>query len=376
MGTDHLPVLVCLGVIIPIANFTSHRYVLKKMDWSSFRSNIDSFVTKNASALVSQTDSPTDRYNLFLKGVDAAILASAPQTQHRSHSSTGNNRITRSNKKRTFVPAPWWNDQCDKAIVERRAATAAFRRLSNYENYISLHKIETKTRRTLNSARSIAFRSFCESIDKMTPISRIWRTVHCLKNRFLQPVVASCSADRNVNDKLHLLAEDMCPSGTSPTASYDFHPENFRNNAFLEAPFNKKEVSMAISALKVKSSPGLDKVENRIIQNFPDSAKTILIDIYNAFIASGSFPSSWNDFLVIFIPKSSPGKLRPIFLASCMLKMMEKLIHSRLNSFLESSNILSNSQFGFRKGRSCANNLAILATEIWSGFVAGEVTAG
>ena len=119
-------------------------------------------------------------------------------------------------------------------------ATAAFRRLSNYENYISLHKIEAKTRRTLNSGRRIAFRSFCESIDRMTPLSRIWRTVHCFKNRFLQAVVASCSADRKVIDKLHLLAEDMCPSGTCPTASYDFHPENFRNNAFLEARFNKK----------------------------------------------------------------------------------------------------------------------------------------
>ena len=119
----------------------------------------------------------------------------------------------------------------------------------------------------------------------MTPISRIWRTLHCFKNRFLQLVVASCSVDRNVIDKLHLLTKDMCPSGTSPTASYDFHPENFHNNAFLEAPFNKKELLMAISALKVKSSPGLDKVENRIIQNFPDSAKTILLDIYPSKLA-------------------------------------------------------------------------------------------
>ena len=101
---------------------------------------------------------------------------------------------------------------------------------------------------------------------------------------------------------------------------------------------------MAISALKVKCSPGLDKVENRIIQNF----------------------------LVMFDPKSSPGKFRLISLASCMLNLMEKLIHSRLNFFLESYNILSNSQFGFRKGLSCTDNLAILATEIWSSFVAGD----
>ena len=143
------------------------------MHWSIFRSNIDRFGTENESSLVSQTDSPTDGCDLFLKEVDAAVLASAPQPEHRSHSPTDNNRITQSNKKRTFVPTPWWNDQCDKAIVEKRAATAAFRRLLNYKNYISLHKIEAKTRRTLNSARRTAFRSFCESIDRMTQISRI-----------------------------------------------------------------------------------------------------------------------------------------------------------------------------------------------------------
>ena len=79
MGSNHLPVLVYLGVTIPIATFTSHRY--------------DSFVTENVSVLVSQTDSPTNRYNLFLKGVDAAVLASAPQPEHRSHSSTDNSGL-------------------------------------------------------------------------------------------------------------------------------------------------------------------------------------------------------------------------------------------------------------------------------------------
>ena len=89
---------------------------------------------------------------------------------------------------------------------------------------------------------------------------------------------------------------------------------------------------MAISSLKIKNFASLDKVENYIIQQSPDSVKLDLLNIYNSLITLGGFPSSWNDFLVMFISKSSPGKFRPIsFLASCMLELMEKLIHFRLN---------------------------------------------
>lgn len=43
---------------------------------------------------------------------------------------------------------------------------------------------------------------------------------------------------------------------------------------------------------------------------------------------------------------------------------MERLINNRLYRWLEWSNILPNSQFGFRCGRSCLDNLAILTSDI------------
>lgn len=54
---------------------------------------------------------------------------------------------------------------------------------------------------------------------------------------------------------------------------------------------------------------------------------------------------------------------------------MEKLIHTRLSWYLEHHLHLSPTQFGFRKEKSCADNLSLISTDIWTGFVEKKVTA-
>ena len=93
-----------------------------------------------------------------------------------------------------------------------------------------------------------------------------------------------------------------------------------------------------------------------------------LLDILNDFFSSGVFPNQWNEFLIAFIPKANSNKARPIALASCLLKLLEKLIIHRLTWYLENNELLSKYQFGFRKGKSCIDNLAILINCIQKAF--------
>lgn len=79
--------------------------------------------------------------------------------------------------------------------------------------------------------------------------------------------------------------------------------------------------------------------------------------------------------MIFLIPKAMKGKFRPISLTSCLLKSLEKLISVRLVWWLKSSGILPESQNGFRRGRSCMDNLRNLTTEIITSFVSGETTA-
>ena len=71
----------------------------------------------------------------------------------------------------------------------------------------------------------------------------------------------------------------------------------------------------------------------------------------------GESPVSWTQATIIPIPNpgkdnTNPNNYRPIALTSCVCKTMEWMNNKRLVWFLESNNIVSNIQCGFRKTRS------------------------
>ena len=120
-------------------------------------------------------------------------------------------------------------------VSETKKAVTTFRQQSDYSNYLNLKRVEAMTKRTLNTARRNSFRAFCDNLDRTTPHSRVWRTIKIFKNRFTQPAIASCSADREVIAHLNSLIEEICP----PTVFNDQFPTNFRDNPFLQAPFSE-----------------------------------------------------------------------------------------------------------------------------------------
>lgn len=94
----------------------------------------------------------------------------------------------------------------------------------------------------------------------------------------------------------------------------------------------------------------------------------ILLDLFNDLFESQIFPDQWNTYLVMFIPKSNSDNVRPISLASCILKIMERLIKERVEWWCERNGVLSKTQFGFRKGYSCMKNLSAKVTDIHKSF--------
>lgn len=100
----------------------------------------------------------------------------------------------------------------------------------------------------------------------------------------------------------------------------------------LDLPFVEEELNAVLNNLKLKSSPGLDNMDYKIIFNFPTSARSLLLKIYNRIFSDHAIPSEWAQYLVFFIPKGAEAlKFRPISLASCPFKIIKRLIANRLN---------------------------------------------
>ena len=93
-----------------------------------------------------------------------------------------------------------------------------------------------------------------------------------------------------------------------------------------------------------------------------------LCDIINDSFSGGVFPDLIQLAKVIpFYKKSSPEdptNYRPISLLSLFGKIIEKLMHTRLYTFLEKYDILHSLQFGFRSKHSTLDALISLTESV------------
>ena len=98
-----------------------------------------------------------------------------------------------------------------------------------------------------------------------------------------------------------------------------------------------------------------------------------LLHIFNLSWTLHSFSSSWMTSSIIPIhkigkPLDSPASFRSMSLTSCVSKLYERIILSRLLISLESNSILSPRQAGFRPRRSTLNQILFLPQSISDGF--------
>jgi hypothetical protein len=95
---------------------------------------------------------------------------------------------------------------------------------------------------------------------------------------------------------------------------------------------------------------------------------TPLCKIFNSSLVTGSIPIQLKTAKVIPLFKSGDRELldnyRPISLLSVFSKVLEKAVCHRLVAHMEQNNILSDSQFGFRGGRSTLQPMILLMNKI------------
>ena len=139
------------------------------------------------------------------------------------------------------------------------------------------------------------------------------------------------------------------------------------------SPFTLAEFLAAASNLSSSTATGPDKVAYPMLKHLPRSGMDFLFHIFNLSWSSQSFPSIWKTSSIIPIhkmgkPLNSPASFRPISLTSCVSKLFERIILSRLLFFLEYNSILSPHQAGFRPVRSTLDQILYLSQFILDGF--------
>ena len=167
-----------------------------------------------------------------------------------------------------------------------------------------------------------------------------------------------------------------------PKKSTDWYLNQIPRNekSLFMTPITPMEVDRLIINLPNKTSSGYDDISNILLKELRHLIKHPLAELFNRSISEGIFPDAMKLSDTVPLYKSKERTLttnyRPVSLLITLSKLLEKTVHSRVYEFLEHTQQLYASQYGFRKKHSCETAIAELVAEIVKNMEEKKYTLG
>ena len=162
-------------------------------------------------------------------------------------------------------------------------------------------------------------------------------------------------------------------------SSYKSYLPNRVVDSLFINPTTHEEVLNIIFSLK-NSAPGFDGIPIIVVKHVAYSLCTPLTHLFNLSLEKGIVPSSLKIARVVPVYKSgdkdSVKNYRPISILPCLSKVLEKLMFTRLYSFLVKHNLLYDYQFGFLPGRSTSQAILHFVNQVTEAFEKNQYVSG
>ena len=171
------------------------------------------------------------------------------------------------------------------------------------------------------------------------------------------------------------IGKKLCDSNHCiPNSFKRYLNSDYYDTMFLK-PTTIHELLQICTSLNQSKSCGYDNISPLVVKETINCFVEPLCNIFNKSLSIGVFPESLKISKVVPLhEKDCPQNMknyRPIAILSIFSKILEKIMHNRLYSFLSKYDVLINEQFGFRKNHSTCHGVLNLST-----FVSNELDKG
>lgn len=347
-SSDHFPILITEG--------TQNKYINQKPNWDHRKANWKKF---QETLMATMNHNNINTIESITQDIHRAAIDSIPKT-----------------KRPTHRKVPWWNEKVEQCIKARKAA---LRRLKLYKHndktkiYLvkRLNITKQKATKVLKEAKKASWENFLSTIDdQVSNTKELWNKIHALSGKsHKQDITLTDGVD--ITENPTEIANQMADHFYEQSATNQYNKKFQRAKAAAEAKnlnlnyssdkiynknFTMEELNLALSKAKGRAT-GIDEISYDMLRHLPLKSKIILLEAYNKIWNQDRIPETWKTGLIVPILKDNGNphdikNYRPITLLSCMGKIMERMINTRLITEIEEKCHLNPHQFAFRPGRS------------------------
>ena len=361
-SSDHIP--ICIRVALKVSHQTVRgseaKWRIKNVDWSTFSSAVE-----NSMDNICAETSIKKRIALF----NGALISSA--TTHVGK------------VKRPKRPKPWMNPAVRTAVRKRnkiwkeRGPDKEWR-----AEWLTACKEASEATKL---AKAESWRNLLDDAITEKSSNELWKIVETLDgcpdtnspNEALSHkgrLITSNKKKADVFMQHYASVSKLKLDKNDRATNRDLKKRLSKAPPTAEAPkFNLQELRRAIGKMKAKGAAGPDDIPPSFLKALGPKALTTLLDIFNSSFHLANCPQVWKNAIIIPLLKSGKpaGELksyRPISLTSCVVKLLERMVADRLMFLAESNKWLNSAQAGFRRGRSCEDQILRMVQAISDGL--------
>ena len=255
---------------------------------------------------------------------------------------------------------PWYGHD----LHDMKNTLDKYSRLLAFNPYnLSLRQQCFTLNKKYNKARKERRRNYYKSIiDKLRNIPQdnpkdFWAVINALKNEDtykLEVPVDHCALFDHFKTLNEVGVDKLDKNLHYKNTLNQAKESNFTGSGKLDNPISDKEISKACCKLKNNKSCGPDSIQNEMIKYGQSVLIPSIKKLFNLVLESGHYPDQWSEGYVVPIFKqgdhSDPNNYRGISVTSCIGKLFNSILNTRLELFLKEHNIIADEQIGFMPG--------------------------
>lgn len=347
--SDHLPIFCSVDAQVQRQKTVSYYRDYSKFDEKSYLNDIDAIdwnmIMQNSKDLNEKT----------LKIIEKIISTTDKHAPVKKLS----------NNKRKLFNKPWITKGILKSIKQKQKMYKTHFHSNDIKKIEQYKKYSNKLNHLKNQSKKEYFNrrfSACKNNLKST-----WKLIGTLIKRKSKGQVNLTKITRNnqtytkkidianqLNDHFINVGPNLANAINKTYENPTKYISNSPVNSFVMSTVTSKKVQELFSRLDDNKSSL--NVPNKLIRIAAKQLSSPFTQIFNESILSGIVPNVLKISRVTPLyksgPMTDPNNYRPISILSPFSKILEKIIHDQLQSFLDKNKILFKYQFGFRKKHS------------------------